>query len=168
MKEFPATAVAFCQAAGLDVVRGDLVQYLRSVEDGSIGGVFAAQVAEHLPPAVLQALLAEARRALKTGGLLVLETVNPRSVTGLLEVFNRDLTHEKPLHPETLSFLAAAAGFTDVRVEMRSPISPLAQLRRLAGTAGLPESVVETFNENMDRLNGLLYGPLEYALYARR
>jgi O-antigen chain-terminating methyltransferase len=166
--ESNATAVAVCQAAGLDVVRGDLVQYLSSTEGGSIRGVFAAQVAEHLPPAVLQTLLTEARRVLKTGGLLILETVNPRSVTGLLEVFNRDLTHEKPLHPETLSFLAAAAGFSDVRVEMRSPVAPLAQLRRLAGTAGLPESVVETFNENMDRLNSLLYGSLEYALYARR
>ena len=166
--ESNATAVASCQAAGLDVVRGDLVRYLESMESASAGGVFAAQVAEHLPPAVLQALLSQTHRVLKSGGLLILETVNPRSVTGLLEVFNRDLTHEKPLHPETLSFLAAAAGFTDVRVEMRSPVAPLSQLRRLAGTTALPESVVETFNENVDRLNGLLYGPLEYALYARR
>ncbi len=166
--ESNASAVSVCQAAGLDVAHGDLIQFLKSVERASVGGVFAAQVAEHLPPAILQALLVEAHRVLKSGGWLILETVNPRSVTGLLEVFNRDLTHEKPLHPETLSFLAAGAGFADVRVEMLSPVEPLSQLRKLEGTSALPGSVVETFNENVDRLNALLYGSLEYALYARR
>jgi O-antigen chain-terminating methyltransferase len=159
--------VAACQAAGLDVVRGDLIEFLKRVENGSVGGVFAAQVAEHLPPPVLQALLVESRRVLKKGGLLILETVNPRSVTGLLEVFNRDLTHQKPLHPETLSFLAAAAGFADVRVEMLSPVEPLSQLRRIDGSSDVPAGVVEAFNENVDRLNALLYGSLEYALHAR-
>lgn len=166
--ESNASAVAACQAAGLDVSRGDLIQFLKGTAAGSVGGVFAAQVAEHLPPAVLQALLVEAHRVLAPGGLLILETVNPRSVTGLLEVFQRDLTHEKPLHPETLSFLAAAAGFTDVRAEMLSPVEPLAQLRPLTPAAEIPGAVVDTFNENVTRLNALLYGSLEYALHARR
>jgi len=165
--ESNASAVAACQALGLDVVRGDLIEFLKKLEGGSIGGVFAAQVAEHLPPPVLQALLAESRRVLARGGLLILETVNPKSVTGLLEVFNRDLTHQKPLHPETLSFLAAAAGFADVRVEMMSPVEPLSQLRRIEGSSAVPAPVVEAFNENVDRLNALLYGSLEYALHAR-
>jgi SAM-dependent methyltransferase len=165
--ESNASAVAACVAGGLDVVRGDLARFLKTIETGSVGGVFAAQVAEHLPPAVLQELLAESRRVLARGGLLILETVNPRSVTGFLEVFNRDLTHEKPLHPETLSFLASAAGFVDVRVEMLSPVEPLSQLRRLEGSSAVPAPVVEAFNENVDRLNELLYGSLEYALHAR-
>ncbi|MEO8500085.1 MAG: methyltransferase domain-containing protein, partial [Vicinamibacteria bacterium] len=166
--ESNASAVAAGQAAGLDVVRGDLVHFLKAMETASVGGVFAAQVAEHLPPPVLQSLLVEAHRVLKRGGRLILETVNPRSVTGLLEVFNRDLTHEKPLHPETLSFLASSAGFIDVRVEMLSPVEPLSKLRRLEASSNTPAAVVEAFNENVDRLNGLLYGPLEYALQARR
>ena len=166
--ESNASAVAACQAAGLDVVRGDLIQFLEAIESGSVGGVFAAQVAEHLPPPVLQSLLVEAHRVLRKDGLLILETVNPRSVTGLLEVFNRDLTHQKPLHPETLSFLASAAGFTNVRVEMLSPVEPLSQLRRIDGSSAVPAAVVEAFNENVDRLNALLYGSLEYALHARR
>ena len=166
--ESNASAVAACQAKGLDVVRGDLIDFLKTVGGGSVGGVFAAQVAEHLPPPVLQTLLVEAHRVLKKDGLLILETVNPRSVTGLLEVFNRDLTHQKPLHPETLSFLASAAGFADVRVEMLSPVEPLSQLRRIDGSSAVPATVVEAFNENVDRLNALLYGSLEYALHARR
>jgi hypothetical protein len=93
--------------------------------------------------------------------------VNPRSVVGLLEVFNRDLTHEKPLHPDTLSFLAAAAGFTDVRVELRSPVEPAARLQPVP-TDGLPAPVAAALNENVARLNDLLYAPQEYVLLARR
>jgi hypothetical protein len=98
---------------------------------------------------------------------LLLETVNPRSVVGLLEVYNRDLTHEKPLHPETLSFLAAAAGFSDVRVELRSPVEADARLQPVP-SQDLPPHAAEALNENVARLNALLYGPREYALFAQR
>jgi SAM-dependent methyltransferase len=162
-----ASAVSACRDKGLDVVEGDLVDFLRSAPDGALGGVFAAQVAEHLAPTALHTLLAEAHRALRPGGLLLLETPNPCSVTGLLEVYNRDLTHERPLHPETLSFLAAAAGFSEVRVEMRTPVEAEAQLRPVP-TDGLPWAAANVLNENVTRLNALLFGFLEYALLARR
>jgi len=162
-----ANAVQECRSRGLDVTRGDLLDFLRTHGEGSLGGVFAAQVAEHLPPAVLTSLLAEAHRVLRRGGLLLLETVNTRSVVGLLEVFHRDLTHERPLHSDTLRFLAAAAGFTDVRVELRSPVSPESRLQPVPAD-GLPERAAQALNENVERLNALLYGPLEYALVARR
>jgi SAM-dependent methyltransferase len=154
-------------ARGLDVVHGDLLAFLEAQPDGSAGGVFASQVAEHLPPPVLQRTLQQAFRVLRAGGVMVLETVNPRSVIGLLEVFNRDLTHERPLHPDTLSFLASAAGFTDVRIELRSPVDAAARLQPIPAD-GLSPRVAEALNENIARLNGLLYGPQEYALIARR
>jgi O-antigen chain-terminating methyltransferase len=165
--ESNANAVQECLSRGLDVAQGDLLAFLRGRKPASLGGVFAAQVAEHLPPAVLQGLLSEAHRVLRPDGLLLLETVNPRSVMGFLEVYNRDLTHERPLHPDTLRFLAAAAGFSDVRVEMKSEVEPLARLQPVPRD-GLPDATVQALNENVERLNALLYGPLEYALLARR
>lgn len=165
--EANAQMVEASRARGLDVVRGDLLEFLRSEKDGALGGVFAAQVAEHLPPAVLQSLLTEAFRVLRSEGLLALETVNPRSVVGFLEVYNRDLTHERPLHPDTLAFLAAAAGFSDVRVEYRSPIDAASRLHPIP-VDDLPERAARLLNENIERLNGLLYGPQEYVLLARR
>lgn len=165
--EANANAVRACRDKGLDVVAGDILDFLREQAPGSLGGVFAAQVAEHLPPPVLTALLAEAHRALRRGGLLLLETVNPRSVLGFLEVFNRDLTHERPLHPDTLTFLAAAAGFSDVRVELRSPVPADVGLQPVPAEE-LPHRAAVVLNENVERLNALLYGPLEYALVARR
>lgn len=162
-----AHAAAACRAAGLDVVHGDLLAFLRGQTDAALGGVFAAQVAEHLPPAVLQAMLREAHRALRPGGVLVLETVNPSSAAGFFDVYIRDLTHERPLHPDTLRFLAAAHGFTDVRIELRSPVDAASRLQPIPAD-GLSPRVAEALNENIARLNGLLYGPQEYALIARR
>ncbi len=165
--ESNAAQAAECRDRGLEVELGDLLSFLRGRPDSSLGGVFAAQVAEHLPPRPLQDMLREAHRALRPGGLLLLETVNPRSVTAFLEVYNRDLTHERPLHPDTLSFLAAAAGFSDVRVELRSPVDVAARLQSVPPEE-LPPRAVAVLNENLQKLNDLLYGPQEYALFARR
>jgi O-antigen chain-terminating methyltransferase len=165
--ETNARAAAECREHGLAVEETGLLEFLARRPAGSLGGVFAAQVVEHLPPAALQAALREAHRALRPGGLLALETVNTRSVLAFLEVYNRDLTHQTPLHPETLSFLVAAAGFTDVRVEMRSPVDAATRLQPVPGE-GLPPAAADALNENVSRLNALLYGPQEYALFARR
>jgi O-antigen chain-terminating methyltransferase len=165
--ESNAAAVAECRGRGLEVAHGDLLSYLRGQAQGSLGGVFAAQVVEHLPPDVLQALLAEAHRVLRRGGVLLLETVNVRSLLGFLEVYNRDLSHQRPLHPDTLRFLAAAAGFGEARIELRTPVDAASRLQPIP-TDDLPERAAQALNENVERLNGLLYGPLEYALVARR
>lgn len=162
-----AHSASACRAAGLDVTYGDLLEYLRRQPKGALGGVFAAQVAEHLPPAVLQAMLREAHRALRPGGVLVLETVNPSSAAGFFDVYIRDLTHERPLHPDTLRFLAAAHGFTDVRIELRSPVDAASRLRPVPGD-GLPGAAADALNENMTRLNDVLFAPREYALIAKR
>jgi SAM-dependent methyltransferase len=162
-----AHVARLCREHGLDVTHADLLAYLRQQKDGSVGGVFAAQVVEHLPPPVLQQMLSESYRVLRAGGRLLLETVNPRSVVGFLEVYNRDLTHERPLHPDTLSFLVAASGFTQVRIELRSPVEPAARLQPIPPDS-LPEPAARTLNENVERLNGLLYAPQEYVLIAER
>jgi O-antigen chain-terminating methyltransferase len=99
--------------------------------------------------------------------LLVLETPNPASALAFHDVFIRDLTHERPLHPETLRFMAAAAGFSDVRVQMQNPVPEDVRLRLVPG-GGLPPPVVQALNENVERLNALLFAPLDYALIARR
>lgn len=162
-----ANAVAECRARGHRVIAGDLLEVLRAEPEAALGGLFASQVVEHLKPAVLQALLAEAFRVLRPGGVLVLETVNPASALAFLDVFLRDLTHERPLHPETLRFLAAAAGFVEARIELRSPVPADVRLALLPSGA-LPPPVIKVVNENAERLNALLFAPLDYALIARR
>jgi hypothetical protein len=54
-----------------------------------------------------------------------------------------------------------------VRVERRTPVEASARLQPVPAE-GLPERTAAVLNENLERLNALIYGPLEYALYARR
>ena len=162
-----AGAVRECRERNLDVVQDEPIAFLRGQPEGSLGAVFGGGIVERLAPAVLPALLEESHRTLREGGLLLLEAGDPRSVVGLLESARRDLARERPLHPDALSSLAAAAGFTDVRIEPRSPVAPNARLQPVPPD-GLSKRTVGVLNENVERLNALVYGPLGYALLARR
>jgi O-antigen chain-terminating methyltransferase len=141
-----ADMVAYAQGEGLEVVQEDALAHLEGQEDGSLGGIFAAQLVEHLPPAALQRLLELAARKLRAGGLFVAETINPLSPLALRHYF-ADLTHAQPLVPETLELLARQAGFRET------------ELRFL----NAPEPAPETH----ERVNEVLFAPLDYALIAR-
>lgn len=102
--------VAHARAKGLDVEQADIVEYLQDVAEGSLGVVFAAQVVEHLPYARLLAFLRLGHEALKPGGLLIAETVNPHVPTAFKN-FWFDLTHQHPVFPEVLLTLCRGIGF---------------------------------------------------------
>jgi len=147
--------VAYARGEGLDVEQADAVEYLEGLEDGALGGIFAGQVVEHLPPGTLQALLGLAVRKLRPGGVFVAETINPLSPLALRNYF-ADLTHAQPLVPETLALLAGQAGFRETEVRfLNEPEDKLA----------VPEDPL--LGANARRLNELLFGPLDYALLAR-
>ena len=151
-----ADMVAYARGEGLDVEQGDALAALEALEDGSLGGVFAAQLLEHLPPPALVRLLELAAAKLRPGGVFVAETINPLSPLALRNYF-ADLTHAQPLVPETLELLARQAGFAEV--EKRFLNEPEERLT-------VPEDPV--LARNVTRLNELLFGPLDYAIVARR
>jgi predicted SAM-dependent methyltransferase len=101
---------AAARAAGLDVQVGDGVAALAARDPGSLGAVTAMHVVEHLPYDVLLAFLEASRRALRPGGVLMAETVNPHAPAAL-KTFWTDPTHRHPLLPETMIVLARSAGF---------------------------------------------------------
>jgi len=59
--------VAAARERGLDVVESDALTYLESIPDGSLGGLMASQVVEHLTPPYLVRLLAAAYLKLRPG-----------------------------------------------------------------------------------------------------
>jgi SAM-dependent methyltransferase len=173
-----AEMVEVCRARGVTADRADAVTYLEGLPDASVGGLFAAQVVEHLSPDRLIALLRAAGRALRPGARLVLETINPSCWVAFFDSFLRDLTHARPLHPDTLKFLVIASGFGDAEVRFRTPIPEADRLRRVAAVAEPSPSappdarrlaeLVAAFNLNMERLNDRLFTHLDYAVVARR
>ncbi|MFI5178005.1 MAG: class I SAM-dependent methyltransferase, partial [Vicinamibacterales bacterium] len=160
------------RARGLDVAEGDALSYLTGLADASLGGVFAAQVIEHLEPVYLAQLLETAAHKLRPGGVILLETINPACWVAFFESYLRDLTHVRPLHPETLKYLLRASGFSDIVLEYRSPVEEWDRLRPAPKPAGdLPPAladVIDTVNENVAKLNGRLFTFQDYAAIGRR
>ena len=114
----------------------------------------------------MQGLAHDAGGTAYTGGVIVLETINPASLSALRNYF-ADLTHAQPLVPQTLAFLVETAGFHDVEVELRSPLPDEQRLRELPHPDGTPPELVEASTHNVSRLNDLLFAPQDYAVIAR-
>ncbi len=156
-----------CRSRGLDVTEADAVGYLSSLPDGSLGGIFSAQVVEHLQPGYLLRFLELAFHKLSPGGRLVLETLNPSCWVAFFESYIRDITHVWPLHPDTLKYLVVASGFTTARVEFRSPVPDEDRLQPIAvaeGAAAAAGDLAEAFNGNVEKLNARMFTFLDYAV----
>jgi O-antigen chain-terminating methyltransferase len=101
----------------------------------------------------------------------VLETLNPACWVAFFDSYIRDITHVWPLHPDTLKYLVLASGFTRAEVEYRSPVPDHERLQHVVATQSAEPALrdlVETINDNMDRLNARLYTHLDYAIVAER
>jgi SAM-dependent methyltransferase len=160
-----------CRARGLDVTEADAVGYLSALDDDSLGGIFSAQVVEHLQPGYLLRFLELAFVKLRPGGRLVLETLNPACWVAFFESYIRDITHVWPLHPETLKYLVVASGFSKAAIEFRSPVPQQDRLQPLAVPVGAAvglSDLVEAFNSNVEKLNSRMFTYLDYAIVAER
>ena len=75
-----------------------------------------------------------------------------------------DPSHQKPVHPFTLKYIAEKAGFSQVDIlytdSSRLPFS-IPKIKE-------DEPDFEKFNEAMQRVSELLYGSQDYAVIARK
>lgn len=159
--------VARCQEKGLTVVAANCLDYIKSAEDRSIGGIIATQLIEHLEQDELKLLLTEAERVLMPGGKIILETINPTSLTALCRNYFRDPTHVWPLNPDTMRFLFELCGLETCAIEYRSPYPDEAVLKPLEINNGLParwRGTLQELNDNFTRLNNLLFGYQDYCI----
>lgn len=165
--------VEVCRERGLEVSRGDALDYLESLPDAALGGLIAIQVVEHFPPPYLVRMLDVAYHKLRPGSRLVLETLNPASWIAFFDAYIRDITHAWPLHPDTLKYLVVASGYQRVDVRFLSPVPVDAQLQpiHVPSADAVPLAIanlVQPFNDNTAKLNGLLFGPTDYAIVGER
>lgn len=162
--------VAACKSRGFDVEEIDAITYLDALEDSSLDGIFIDQVAEHLESRYLIGLLYLCFQKLQEGAVMVIETVNPLSLTSLSN-FYIDPSHVKPVHPDALRFLLEAMGFRKIEVDFRSPLPDEQRLQTIpiVEDRGDPERLMaEIFNRNVEMLNQILYGPQDYAVIAKK
>jgi O-antigen chain-terminating methyltransferase len=162
--------VIYCQSKGLNVEKSDAIEYLDKLEDKSLDSIFLDQVVEHLASKYLIKLLERCYSKLKFGYYIVIETVNPLSLTSFAN-FYIDLTHKKPIHPETLKFLLESAKFRDIEVKFFSPIPDEYKLKKVEIGEDVEEKerrIIETYNYNIERLNETLYGYQDYAVIGKK
>jgi SAM-dependent methyltransferase len=162
--------IAYCRSRQLEVDQSDAIVYLEKMSDKSLDGIFIDQVVEHLEPDYLIRLLALCHQKLKFGYYIVVETVNPLSFMSFVN-FYIDLTHKRPVHPETLQFLISAAGFRETEKKFFSKVSEASRLKKIIISPELDESTrknAEVNNQNIEILNTILFGFQDYAIIGKK
>jgi 2-polyprenyl-3-methyl-5-hydroxy-6-metoxy-1,4-benzoquinol methylase len=149
---------------GFDVELGLAVEHLRGLEAASLGGLVMLQVVEHLTPQQLIDLVQLVGQKVRPGGKVVVETVNPTSLFTYTSAFWVDPDHVRPVAPAFLAFLFREAGFSDLRIVLRSPVADDERLTLLPGD----DDATRRINENFEHLNSIVFGPQDYALIALR
>ncbi|MFN9617173.1 MAG: methyltransferase domain-containing protein [Dolichospermum sp.] len=138
-----------CQARGLEVIAGDVIDYLASLPDNSLGAVTGFHIIEHLPFKMLMRLFSETVRVIKPQGLVIFETPNPDNVLVGSNTFYLDPTHINPLPSPTIKFMAETCGLYNTQIITLHPYPENAKMNG--------QGVAERFND-------LFYGPQDYAL----
>ncbi len=160
----------YCRSRGLKVQEIDAVSYLQSLDDESLDGIFIDQVIEHLEPDYLIKMLGLCYKKIKPDSYIILETVNPLSLFSFIN-FYIDMSHKKPVHPETLRFLLESAGFREIRTEYFAPVSDDMRLKKIDWDDHIKDNerrAIETYNRNIDMLNNILYGAQDYVAIGKR
>jgi O-antigen chain-terminating methyltransferase len=155
--------VGYCQDRGLPVIQEDVFHYLERLDDNSLDGIIAAQVIEHLKPVELLRLIDLCLLKSKGGGVIILETINPQNPIAVSNWFYADLTHIRPVHPETIKFILDSKGFRNSQLRFlnasEKDLFPGIKIKAY-------ETELTEFNSGIRQLNELLSGPQDYAIIA--
>ncbi len=152
--------VEACVRLGLEAGTGDALAAVRSATPGSLGGVTALHLFEHLPAATWMSIVEAAAAALRPGGVLLVESPNPESLRVGAGLFWLDPTHRAPIHPQSLAFVMRALGLEVVETRL---LHPFPAEQTLAG-ASQPQPV----RELAERLDAWLSGPRDFMVLARK
>jgi O-antigen chain-terminating methyltransferase len=155
-------SVARATERGLEAIHGDALVHLAQLPEESLAAITAFQVVEHLNFDQIETLVVEALRALRPGGLLILETPNPNNLVVGASTFYLDPTHERPLPPQLLHFVLWSRGFDPIEVRYLNAPDERFELPEAMGEQG------KLLQPVIDRLNDFLFAPLDYSVIGQR
>ncbi len=158
--------VTYCLDKGLDVEENDAISYLNDIPDSSLGGIFLGQVVEHLDKDYLVNLIELCYKKLRPGSYFVCETPNPTMLSTFSNSFYLDLTHQKPIHPETMKFLLQYFGFKDIEIQYSRSSKVNYELPLLNSNQNIGN--LKEFNDGINLLNSLLFGYQDYAIIGKK
>jgi O-antigen chain-terminating methyltransferase len=144
--------VDICRSKGLEAECADMFAYLAAQPDGSVAGVYCAQVIEHISPADLARLIAVLGRKLRRGAKVAFETPNPECLAIFATHFYIDPTHTRPVPSALLSFYLLEAGFGAIQLDYLEPAA-----ESFPAINELPAGVRELF-----------FGGLDYSIFATK
>lgn len=138
-----------CQGRGLKVIEADVIEYLKSLPEQSLGGISGFHIIEHLPFEILLELFSETVRVLKKGGIVIFETPNPQNILVASYTFYTDPTHLHPLPRELVKFIAELQGLSKIQILNLHPY---------------PEHLFLKGSEVAERLNQHFYSAQDYSI----
>ncbi len=144
--------VALCRSKGVQAEKAELFAYLDALAEQSLGGIYCAQVVEHIDPHRLPDLIMLMAKKLRSGALAVIETPNPECLAIFATHFYIDPTHTRPVPPRLLAFYMEEAGFGRLEVERLS-----LAVNSMPSLSELPAAVREQF-----------FGGLDYVIFGRK
>ncbi len=138
-----------CRTRALEVCEADVIAYLRTLPDASLGAITGFHIIEHLPFTDLIKLFEETVRVLKPSGIAIFETPNPDNVLVATNTFYIDPTHRNPLPSSMIKFMAESRGLYPVKIMNLHPCSDQLKL---------------TGSDLAERFSNYFYGPQDYAV----
>lgn len=87
--------VKICRGKGFNVLHADVHTFLKD-KLGSYDGIFCSHIIEHFDSQDAIDLLNSCREALKSRGVLIIITPNPKNLHVIANTFWLDLTHKRP------------------------------------------------------------------------
>ena len=107
--------ISFCQKKGMNIISGDAINILKTLESDSFHIISSFHLVEHLKYDQIYELIIECFRLIKASGFIVFETPSIDNLQVSTRTFFLDPSHINPINPDSLVFFLENSGFTKAK-----------------------------------------------------
>ena len=154
-----------CEKKGLPVLHSEYLSYLEQLPDRSIDGIIARDFLGSTTAVEFERFLSLAERKLRPGRKIILQSSDPRTLSGLGAQSPRTLAGLDGLHPDALTLMMEAKGL-EVHAVLRGGRSAAEpQLESIVVPEFAPsqwQGTLQNLNRSIARLNEVLFGDSFY------